>query len=178
MKIVCTLLALASFAAARAQDLTGTWEGVFSTDTWARKEEYFMRLELVQVDRELHGWLFISNAKTDAKPQVVYLLSGELPRKSGAAFHLYRAGIGDTQYDRTRAEYFNDLRIELKAGDTAVQVLRGYWFPNVSNGSFANGAAGRYAVAKTAGTVAADGLKGWMKTREMIIKNSREPQRH
>lgn len=157
---------------ARSQDLTGTWEGQLSFDTWARKEKFVARLELVQLDRDVRGWLSLKADKNDKTPLVIYLLSGELPKKTGATFHLYREGIEEAGFAREKAEYFNDLQVEFKAGDTTLKALNGYWFPNVSNGTLPNGAAGRYALTRTGGGVTADELKLWMKAKEIDAREN------
>jgi hypothetical protein len=153
-----------------SQDLTGTWEGVFTAERWGRRTNYSMRLELVQIDRDVHGNLSIKNEKTDSLAQVNYILSGELSKKKSSSFKLFREDIYDTDLARETAEFFNDLLVEWKTADTAVSHIEGFWFPNMGPGTLPNGAAGKYAVTKTSTTVATPKMQAWLKAKIIEAK--------
>lgn len=160
------LLPLSGFC----QDLTGTWEGVFTGEQWGRTNQYFIRLELVQIDHDIHGNLSIKNEKGDSIAQVNYILSGALTKKSSHSLRLFRENFYDTFFSQSQAEYFNDLLVEWKSGDTTLSHIEGFWFPNSGPGTLPNGAAGKYAVMRVSNEVATQSMKAWMKAKIMEAK--------
>lgn len=121
MKISFTLLALLVAVSSIAQDLTGTWEGVYSSNNfYAGRRSWFMYMELKQDGRKLEGVFYIS--VVPKKIDVISTVSGELGKKKLFPFRLVRGSILVGQGFSTGLNQFENIRY-LKNDST--QVLYG-----------------------------------------------------
>lgn len=137
----CLLLSIISLG----QDLTGTWEGAFNTNTLIPgRRSSFMHLELKQSGRTIEGIFYYAlSSKKDM--DIMYQVSGDLGKKKSFPFRLVRGRIlynpGFFLADR-----FQQLEnIQPAKTDTAL-ILYGKWTSDIIRGY--DGTAGGFAVKK------------------------------
>jgi hypothetical protein len=152
-KIQSLLLLLFISCTSFCQDLSGIWEGEFSTDLVPPKRRtFFMHIEIQQTGSEVRAVFFNSPQHDIVHPGVMYRISGRYSKKKEWMFPitLYREGIINNNIDRV-AEVFIGLNAWYLQNDT-VQVLYGTWIPN-QRSPRPDGAGGVFWVRKAVDTI-------------------------
>ncbi len=135
------------------QDLSGIWEGEFSTDLVPPKRRtFFMHIEIQQTGSDVRAIFFNAPQHDIVHPGVMYRISGQLGKKQAWMYPitLYRDGIIKNNIDRM-AEVFIGLNAWHLQNDT-VQVLYGTWIPS-QRSPRSDGAGGVFWVRKASDTI-------------------------
>jgi hypothetical protein len=114
-----------------SQNLSGIWEGEFSTDLVPfKRRTFFMHMEILQNGNHIGAIFFTSTQQDIEHPGVMYHISGRLRKKGKNMFpvtlareHIIKNNIGGV------ADVFLGLDAWYLQNDT-MQVLYGTWIPN------------------------------------------------
>jgi hypothetical protein len=170
-KIQFLLLLLFISCSSFCQDLSGIWEGEFSTDLVPpQRRTFFMHMEIQQAGRDVRAIFFNSQQHEIVHPGVMYRISGRYNKKKEWMFPitLYRDGIIRNNIDRV-ADVFIGLNIWHLQNDT-VQVLYGTWIPN-QRSPRPDGAGGVFWVRKASDTISQYAIS---QLKQKIKKNTKK----
>jgi hypothetical protein len=134
MRSLIIVLFLLTGTTAFAQDLSGTWEGLFGSDMVPKlgRRSFFMHLELKQEGRQLSGYFYNSDIDSPDKANVLYQVSGVLGKKRAFPVRMTKGDIPRDDLRPDIAFVFNELMLYYVKTDTA-EYLYGPWFPSGSS---------------------------------------------
>jgi hypothetical protein len=135
------------------QNLSGIWEGEFSTDLVPyQRRTFFMHMEIQQNGNDIRAIFFNAPQHDIVHPGVMYLISGRLRKKAKNMFPvtLAREGIIKNNIGGV-AEAFIGLNAWYLQNDT-MQVLYGTWIPSQLSPR-TDGAGGVFRVRKASDTI-------------------------
>lgn len=132
----------------KAQNLTGTWEGVFfSNQNFKVQKQFLLHMELKQTDHQLVGVFSTADFTTPDKPDIVYKVSGLLGKKEPLKlFHLMYEGVLMTNVSKGIADAFLEFQCTYMTKDSS-EFIAGKWFPNEPSAR-SDGAGGNYQIKK------------------------------
>jgi hypothetical protein len=151
-----------------AQDLTGTWEGEFTSGTTGLRQTAKMELELVEVEGRLYGIfrLFPIDTRKDDQPNVVYTVEGDRGKDGKTVFALYKGRIVESNVPEMPREFF---QFTLNYKKEKEEMLSGKWFYELEPINSKEKGAGTFRIRKINNDVS-DLLKGRKKEKEILQK--------
>jgi hypothetical protein len=153
------------------QNLSGIWEGEFSTDLVPpQRRTFFMHLEIQQTGSDVRAIFFNSPQQDITQPGVMYRISGRFGKKGKNMFPitLTRDGIIKNNI-AGGAEAFIGLNAWYLQNDT-IQVLYGTWIPNQGSPR-SDGAGGVFWVRKASDTISDYAISQLQQKIKKGIKN-------
>ena len=140
---IVTFFVTASFA----QNISGTWGGLFSTRQGALTRNYYFFLEIKQKGRTIWGVYNTSDSSNNKSTTCLCSISGSLSKKTASTLDLYKEHIED--FDKNTVSYMicnfvNRLSLHYFSENNN-EYLTGQWFPE-SGGTLAGGAGGSFVV--------------------------------
>jgi hypothetical protein len=169
-KIQPLLLLLLISYSSLCQDLSGIWEGEFSTDIKAyNRRTFFMHMEIQQTGRDVRAIFFNSLQQDIAHPGVMYRISGRFGKRGKDMFPLTLARDGIIKNNIAGvAEVFIGLNARYFQNDT-MQILYGTWIPNQGSPR-SDGAGGVFWVRKASDTISQYAISQLQKKIKKSIK--------
>jgi hypothetical protein len=171
MKTVLTLLLFLFSFCVFGQDVSGTWEGEFSSDlVFPLRRSFFMHMEIQQSGREVRAVFFNAPLHDITHPGVMYRVSGRYDKKKKRLFplNLYRDGIIQNNIGGV-AEAFISLTTWWLKNDTA-QLLYGTWEPS-QRSPRSDGAGGVFWLRKVDDTISAYAARMLLQKGKKVQKN-------
>jgi hypothetical protein len=150
------------------QDLTGTWEGEFTSGTIGLRQTSRMQLELVEVEGRLYGIfrLFPIDTKKDDQPNVIYTVEGDRGKKGDLKFAIYKGRIVESNVPEQAKEFF---QFTTNYKNDKEETLSGKWFYELEPLDSKERGAGTFNAKKVSNNVS-DLLKGRKKEKEILEK--------
>ena len=151
-----------------AQDLTGTWEGEFTSGTTGLRQTAKMQLELVEVEGRLYGIfrLFPIDTKKGDQPNVVYTVEGDRGKKGDLKFAMYKGRIVESNIPEKAKEFF---QFTINYKNDKKETLSGKWFYELEPLDSKERGEGTFSTKKVNNNVS-DLLKGRLKEKEILDK--------
>jgi hypothetical protein len=170
-KILSILLIYGLPASIFCQNLSGIWEGEFSTDMLPDKRRtFFMHMEIQQTGRDVRAVFFNAPSHDITQPGVMYLVSGCFGKKGKKGFPLTltREGIIQNNIAAT-AEVFIGLNANHFQNDS-MQVLYGTWMPTRASPR-SDGAGGTFWLRRACDTISQYAVNQIQKKIKKTIRN-------
>jgi hypothetical protein len=152
-KALILLLLFFCIKSIRAQSISGSWEGLFTSDVSKYETKRFhLKLEIIQDGRNIDGFFSTSPMGFPDSLEVVYKVSGKLNKNNSAAFfRLINGGIVKTLIPYGKANVFLEFECNFETKDS-IDYLKGRWFPNGIPSRRNDGAAGDFKVKRVSST--------------------------
>ncbi len=138
-----------------AQDFSGTWRGVFHTDTRNFRRSFQFSIQLQQKGRALLGIYITKDTLTKNGSYCICKVSGQLWKKNKELFTLYQEGVAAYNISYVICDFVNFLDLKYLR-KSKYEYLTGKWYGKSPNSRSTDGAGGSFALMKTADTINAD----------------------
>lgn len=149
-KAVFQILVLLAPSFCKAQDLSGTWEGVFNTDMDFRgiRRSFFLHMELQQEGKRIDGMFYTGPLDAPHKVAVSYKISGKAWKKDSIPSNLMvERVLYNTLSDFVADVFWQFDDIRYLRNDT-LEILYGFWLPKNSRSPRSDGAGGTFRVSR------------------------------
>ncbi|MES2329293.1 MAG: hypothetical protein V4539_06785 [Bacteroidota bacterium] len=179
MKRLLFLLTMIFFVTAlSAQDITGTWGGVFYAPRKNVSFPYFFFLDIQQKGKTVWGVYSTGDSSVSNSYSCLTSVSATLSKKPGALIDLYKEKVEDFDkkgMSRDICNFVNRLGMHYFIED-GIEYITGKWYSESSGGSAGDGAGGAFVLHRIAASPTRNIDQYFPKLERMIEKGkSDEP---